>query len=113
MASRLEFVKYVADQLIDAGNITYRKMFGEYGVYCDGKIFALVCDDQLFVKITEEGRQIAPELEEAPPYEGAKPYFLIEDVDDREFLAELAITTCRALPKPKPKKPKAAKSRRS
>ena len=113
MASKLEFVQYVADQLRDAGNITYRKMFGEYGMYCAGKIFALVCDAQLFIKITEEGRQMAPELEEAPPYEGAKPYFLIEDVDDREFLTELAITTCRALPEPKPKKPKAKKNRKS
>lgn len=47
MASRPEFVQYVADQLAGAGAITYRKMFGEYGMYCDGKIFALICDGQL------------------------------------------------------------------
>ena len=75
MASGLEFVQYAADQLRDVGEITDRKMFGEYGLYCDGKIFALVCDDQLFVKITEAGRSLAAaqELPEAPPYEGAKP----------------------------------------
>ena len=42
MASKPEFVQYIADQLSDAGAITYRKMFGEYGMYCDGKIFALI-----------------------------------------------------------------------
>ena len=108
MASSLEFVQYVAEQLRDAGEITYRKMFGEYGLYCDGKIFALICDDQLFVKITEAGRRAAAaqELSEAPPYEGAKPYFLIEDMEACEFLTEFVMETCRALPAPKPKKPK-------
>jgi len=104
MASRVEFVQYVADQLAEAGTITYRKMFGEYGIYCDGKIFALVCDDTLFIKITEAGRALAPQLKEAPPYEGAKPYLLVEDVDDRAFLVQLVRATCAALPPPKPRR---------
>ncbi len=107
MASSPEFVQYIADQLRDAGSITYRKMFGEYGMYCDGKIFALICDDQLFIKITEAGRRIAPGLPEEPPYEGAKPYFLIENVDDRAFMTSLAQETCSALPAPSPRKSRA------
>lgn len=106
MASRIEFVEYVADQLKGAGEITYRKMFGEYGIYCDGKMFAVICDDQLFVKITQAGEAMAAGLEKAPPYEGAKPYFLIEDVDDGEFLGAFAAETCKELPMPKPKKRK-------
>lgn len=105
MASRIEFVEYVADQLRDAGAITYKKMFGEYGLYCDGKIFAVVCDDQLYVKITENVKKSYPELSEAPPYKGAKNYFLIEDVEDPAMLTELVTATCRELPAPKPKKP--------
>ena len=58
MASKAEFVKYVADQLAGAGTVTYRKMFGEYGMYLDGKIFALICNDQLYIKITEAGRRL-------------------------------------------------------
>lgn len=103
MASNPEFVEYVADQLHDAGNITYRKMFGEYGMYCDGKIFALICENQLFIKITDVGRQLAPELETAPPYDGAKDYFLIENIDDRDFLTSFVMETCKELPMPKPK----------
>ena len=106
MASRLEFVQYVADQLSGAGIITYKKMFGEYGMYCDGKIFALICEDQFFVKITEAGKRLAPDLETAAPYEGAKPYFLIEDIDDREFLTEFVRETCKELPVPRKKKSK-------
>ena len=106
MASKAEFVEYIADQLSMAGNITYRKMFGEYGMYCDGKIFALICDDQLFIKITDVGKRMSPNLELASPYEGAKPYFLIEDLDDRIFLTEFVVETCKELPSPKPKKKK-------
>lgn len=106
MASREEFVKYVADQLGDAGEITYRKMFGEYGMYLDGRIFALICDDQLFVKITGAGKKMRPDLEEKPPYEGAKNYLLVEEIDDKETLSALVRATCEELPAPKPKKPK-------
>lgn len=108
MASKEEFVRYVADQLGATGEITYRKMFGEYGMYLDGKIFALVCDDQLFVKITEAGKKMCPELEEKPPYEGSKNYLLVEDIDDREALVAFVRATCEELPAPKPKKPKKA-----
>ena len=117
MSSSQEFVQYAADKCSGAGRITYRKMFGEYGMYCDGKIFALICDDQFFIKITEAGKRLAPELSEAPPYDGAKPYFLIEDLDDRDFLTEFITETCRELPMPKPKSKKkrnsSAQKRRS
>lgn len=103
MASGLEFVAYAAGQMRGAGSIAYRKMFGEYGVYCDGKFFAVICDDQLFIKITEEGRRICPDLTEAPPYEGAKNYFLVENIDDWETLSNLVAATCAALPEPRPK----------
>lgn len=103
MASSREFVEYAADQLGDAGHITYRKMFGAYGVYCDGKFFAVICDDRLFIKITEAARKICPDLIEAPPYEGAKNCFLIEDIDNRELLARLVTATCGELPSPAPK----------
>ena len=106
MASSLVFTQYVAEQLSAAGEITYKKMFGEYGLYCDGKLFANVSDDQLFIKITEAGRSLFPALPEAPPYPGAKDYFLIENVDDRDFLADLTLATCQALPEPKKKRGK-------
>ena len=106
MASGLEFAKFVSDQLSGAGCITYRKMFGEYGVYCDGKIFALICDNQLYIKITESGRRICPGLPEMPPYNGARNYFLVADIEDRERLVKLVQATCQELPAVKPKKGK-------
>lgn len=106
MASRPEFVQHVCDLLEGAGQITSRKMFGEYGIYCDKKLFALICDDQLFIKITEAGKAMIPDLKAVPPYEGARPYFLFEDIDDSAALTKFVAATCKELPPPKPPKPR-------
>lgn len=53
----------------------------------------VICDDQLFMKITPEAERFFPDVQKAPPYEGAKDYFLLEEIDDREFLARLARVT--------------------
>lgn len=112
MASEKDFVEYIADQVQGAGAISYKKMFGEYGMYCNGKIFALVCDNRLFIKPTEKGRSFIGAPVETPPYQGAKLYFLIEDrVDDREWLSELVRITADELPEPVPKKKKTAKKK--
>ena len=52
MASSLGYVQYVASQLADAGVITYKKLFGEYGLWCGGKFFGTVEDNQFYVKMT-------------------------------------------------------------
>lgn len=107
MASDADFVAFVVDQIENAGDITYRYMFGEYAVYSGRKVVALVCDNRLFVKPTESGRSFIGEVVEAPPYPGAKRYFLIEDhIEDREWLSELIRVTAQELPEPKPKKKK-------
>ena len=105
MASDQKFVDFVVAQLDAAGNILAKKMFGEYGIYCDGKLFGLICDNQLFIKPTEAGRTFVGEVVEAPPYPGAKPSFLIEaQLEDRKWRSELVRITTQALPPPKPKR---------
>ena len=85
-------------------------MFGEFGIFSDGKIFGLVCDNQLFIKPTEGGRAFIKDVLEAPPYPGAKLYFLIEDqIEDRDWLSELIRISVKELPPPKPKKRKRQK----
>jgi TfoX/Sxy family transcriptional regulator of competence genes len=107
VASDLEFVEYVVDQLRDECDVSFKKMFGEYGLYANEKLVALVCDNQLFVKPTEAGKQYIGAFMEAPPYPGAKPSLLVQDkIEDSEWLSDLIILTEQALPKPKPKKKK-------
>jgi len=108
MASDKEFIDFVAEQCAGAGNITHRKMFGEYAVYCNGIVVALVCDNQVFVKPTEAGRLYIGDVVEAPPYPGAKNSYLIEDkFEDQEWFSELiGITEKELLKNPKTKKRK-------
>lgn len=116
MTSDQDFVDYVLDQAAGAGRLSSRKMFGEYALYLDGKVVALVCDNQLFVKPTAAGRRMLLGPKEGLPYPGAKPWFLIDEaLEDSELLAMLLRATAKELPEPKPKKPKktAAKTRRS
>lgn len=104
MASDLSFVTFIVEQIESAGSIRYRKMFGEYAIYCNDKVVALVCNDQLFVKPTQAGRSFIKNVIEAPAYPGAKPSFLIdEQLEDKEWLSELIALTEKELPKPKPK----------
>ncbi|MEG3163821.1 TfoX/Sxy family protein [Sphingomonas sp. PB2P19] len=109
MSSDPGTVAFIVDQAGGAASgITGRAMFGEYGLYLDGKLVALVCDDQLFVKPTNGGRAYAPDTGTAPPYPGAKPCLVIDagQLEDREWLGELFRRTAAELPMPKPKNKK-------
>jgi TfoX/Sxy family transcriptional regulator of competence genes len=113
MSSQLSFVEHICDQARDAAPISFRKMFGEYAIYQNGKVVALVCDDQLFLKPTTAARTLLPAVVESPPYPGAKPCLVISDfVDDRGLLSQLFRITSDALPAPKPKTRRRAKSPR-
>jgi TfoX/Sxy family transcriptional regulator of competence genes len=105
MASDQNFVDFVLQQINNVGDVTAKKMFGEYGVYADGKLFGLICDNKLFIKPTIAGRKYIGHVVEAAPYEGAKPSFLIEEkIDDSRWLTELIKISLQELPAPKSKK---------
>ena len=107
MASDLSLVEYIVDQFAEDCAVTYKKMFGEYGLFSHGKMFAMICDDRLLFKRTAGGHAFIGDVVEAPPYPGAKPIFLIEDqIDDAEWLSELARITTQELPAPKKRKKK-------
>lgn len=107
MASKQGVVDYIVEQIAAAGVASARPMFGEYGLYCGGKLFGLVCDDQLFIKPTKGGRALLGEnVTEGSPYPGAKPCFVIpgDQWDDSDRLAELVRITTAELPAAKARK---------
>ena len=110
MATDKEMIDFLLDQLADLPGVRARKMFGEYALYFQEKVVALVCDNQVFVKITPAGREyLADRYEEGFAYPGAKPSMLIgsaDDMEDAERLQELIRITAASLPAPKPKRPK-------
>lgn len=110
MATDQQFADYVVEQLRGVPRVRTHKMFGEYALYLGDKVVALICDNQLFVKPTAAGRAVIGTLREAPPFPGAKPFYLIEgELDDPGVLARIILATDGELPAPKPKKAKPAK----
>lgn len=110
MASNLSYVQFVLEQMGGAGEMTCRRMFGEYGLYCNGKYFGCICNDRTLVKITPAGEALLPDCPRGIPYEGGGE-MLLPDVEDRETLVELVRATCAALPEKKPRKRKAKEGR--
>lgn len=107
MASDLAYVQHVCDQLRGVGELSYKKMFGEYGLYVSGRMVALVCDNQLFVKPSDAGRELLGTPREGAPYPGAKPHFVLDEhLDNPELLSAVFRATEAALAAPKPKKRK-------
>lgn len=102
MASDLDFVEFVCEQIRGAGQVSHRRMFGEFAVYCDGKVVGFVCDNQFFLKPTSVGKALLERVKEAPPYPGAKPYYLLDaQLDEAELAAAIVRATADALPAPK------------
>src|SRR3989339_2032606 len=101
MSSKQSTIDFILDQIQGAGEVRARKMFGEYALYCDDKVVALVCDDQLFVKITDAGKKfVGKNYKEGKAYPSAKPSMLIDEelIENREWLWDLVRITADALP---------------
>ena len=107
MSTDTDFIEYVHEQAGLGGSLTSKKMFGEYGIYFDSKIVAVAADNSLFLKPTDAGRALLPNVVEAQPWPEAKAWFVLDEyLDDTELLQKLIRATADALPAPKPKPPK-------
>ena len=105
MATSTDFVDFVLDQLSNIEDVKAKKMFGEYGLYARGKLVGLICDNMLFIKPTDSGRNYIDNVNETPPYPGAKPSFLIEEkIENKEWLCGLIEVSLAELPKPAKRK---------
>jgi len=109
MASSAEFIQFVSDQVAQAGNVRYRKMFGDYMLYCDDKPVLLICDDTVYVKQIPATLSIFNRYDITPdsdiPYRGAKPHYIL-DIERQDLSIDMVRELARILPLPKPKKPK-------
>lgn len=115
MGSTAEFATYIVEQLHDLGEVSTRRMFGEFALYAGMKVVGFICDDQLFLKPTPEGLAVLAENdlepEYAPAYPGSKDYLLI-DIGSSETLCDLVRATADALPAPPPRKPRKPRVRK-
>ena len=42
MATDKSFIEFLVDQIADVGLVTFKKMFGEYALYCEGKVDTII-----------------------------------------------------------------------
>ncbi len=104
MASSKEYLEFILEQLSELDDVTYRAMMGEYILYYRGKIVGGIYDDRLLVKPVKSAVALMPDATFELPYEGAKEMLLVDDVDDKDFLAELFNAMYDELPLPKKKR---------
>ena len=104
MASSKSYLEFILEQCSGLDGISHRPMMGETLLYCRGKLFGGIYDDRLLVKPVKAAVALLPDAPRELPYEGAKPMLLVENVEDREFLAKLISAVCEELPLPKGKR---------
>lgn len=105
MATSIEYVEFVCDQIRGVGNIRYKKMFGEYTVYVNDKPILLVCDDTVFVKKLPNIECEMVDSEVGQPYPGAKEHYIL-DIEDVELSKKVIQILEQVVPVPKPRKKK-------
>ena len=98
MASSKEYADFIIEQLAGLGEITARKMMGEYILYYREKVIGGIYDNRFLVKPTKSAREKMPEASLELPYEGAKPMLLVDNVENRDFLKELVLAMYEELP---------------
>ena len=101
LASDKGYLDFIVEQLSLVDGLSYRAMMGEYIVYVQCKIVGGIYDDRFLVKPTASARGMMPDATLELPYEGAKEMLLVDNVDDREFLAELINAMLPELPESK------------
>lgn len=104
MTSAKEYLDYILEQLNGLDEISYRAMMGEYILYYKGRVFGGIYDNRFLVKPVKSARELMPNASLELPYEGAKEMLLVDNVEDREFLAELLSAMYSELPAPKKRK---------
>ena len=100
MPSSREYLDFVLEQLSDLDGITYNTMMGEYIIYLQGKIVGGIYDNRFLVKPTKSAKGLMPNAPLELPYEGAKPMLMVEDIDNKNFLAGLLNAMFDELPEP-------------
>lgn len=104
MASTKAYLDYVLEQLSGLEDISYRAMMGEYVLYYQGKVFGGIYDNRFLVKPVPSAKALMPDAPSELPYDGAKEMLLVENIEDKAFLAELLQAMEKELPAPKKRK---------
>lgn len=98
MATDVNYFNFIREQLSPLENVSFRKMMGEYIVYCEGKVVGGIYDNRLLIKPTTSAKSMMADAEYVLPYDGAKEMILVSELEDREFLSQLILSVANDIP---------------
>jgi TfoX/Sxy family transcriptional regulator of competence genes len=112
MATQKETVEFILEKLAHPDRFSVRAMFGEYTLYADDKVVALICNDLLYVKILPASQELEAKCDKDAPYRGAKPHYVVEEaqLSRLERLPTILMEVAASLPNKK-KKPSTKRSK--
>ena len=103
MACSTEFIEFVCEALRPLGEVSSRKMMGDYVIYVNGKCVITACDNLAYVKKLPCISALMADAECACPYPGAKEAYILDFADPRKALQVIGLLWDK-LPYPKSKK---------
>ncbi|MPW26737.1 transcriptional regulator [Alkalibaculum sp. M08DMB] len=103
MATSVEYMEYICDQIRGIGDIRYKKMFGEYMLYVNDKPILLVCDSTVYVKCLDCIAEQMKNEQTGIPYTGSKAHYIL-DIDNKDFSKDVILSLEKVIPLPKPRK---------
>lgn len=111
-----EFVRETVDRMQLVGKASARRMFGGHGIFIDGRMVALIADNELYLKADAASQQLF-ESEKLPRFsyrradgkQFSMSYYLapdsfFEDPDDTRRWAQRAMDAAMRAPAPKKRK---------
>lgn len=105
MSCSVDFIEYVCSQLSSVGEVSSRKMMGDYLIYIDEKPVIIACDNLCYVKKVPEIESLMVEAECGFPYPGAKEHYIL-DIDHKKEAMMVVKILRDVLPYPKQRKKK-------
>src|SRR6186713_900872 len=107
MVASDSFIEFLREQFEPLGHLTFRRMFGKTGVFCDGLMLGMVTDDTLYFRVDDHNREAFKEAQSFPPLDYEKkgstidlsfwraPERLFDERDELVKWARLALAAAR------------------
>lgn len=104
MATSREYALFVENLFRGVEGFSMKRMFGEYGIYLQGRVLGFLCDEQILLQDTPTARKLLPNAERKELFPGSKLFIIFSDEGNHHLLQSVAQAMWEELPVPKPRK---------
>ncbi len=111
MATSKEYALFVENQFRGLEGFTLKRMFGEYGMYLQGRVLGFLADEQILLQSTPTAMRLLPEAERRELFPGSKLFIVFPDEGNSQLLKSVSMAMLEELEFPKPRKSARARGR--